>query len=69
MLGNHFDLMNAYAFRKGPFFPHVNQAQTHFRQAAAMSDNPPMAQANIAEGLLHLTEAIGEMGLKLNIQG
>ena len=64
-----FNLQTPFPYSHSSFQRNVNMAHDKFRQAAEFKNNPPLAQKSIAEGLQDLTEAVGEIGLKLNMTG
>jgi hypothetical protein len=69
MLSNHLISM-PYPMHRSRFQQNVSLAHSKFQTAAdQMKNDPPLAQKNMAEGLQDLTEAIEEIGLKLNLQG
>lgn len=66
---NDIGLQTPFPFSRSNFQRNVNLAHHKFQQAAELKNDPPLAQKSIAEGLQDLTEAVGEIGLKLNLNG
>lgn len=59
-----------FPMSRSRFQQNINLAQHKFQNAAEqIKTDPPLAQKNMAEGLQELSAAIGEIGLKLNLQG
>ncbi len=47
----------------------INAAYGHFKSAENHHNDPPISQMSMAKGMQELTEAVCEIGLKLNTIG